>query len=236
MKAMQDTSVAKLGGAGAILVGVCTALGAITYLFLPPEQRVGAPGAQLLPSFAQSPTLLETEFWELALIGVLGLVAVPGLARLAQGVNEGWLRLATTFATIGFAVQAIGNFLTLGRLPKIAEAYVSGDASTKAALVAVWKSSIDPQGFWEYGAIGLWVFVLSLLTLRNHALPRPLAYLGLALGVLHWVVPVAILLDIQQSSLVVVAVLGAILGPIWYIWAGLVAWRNTSRPSPARTS
>lgn len=228
MREKNDSSLYKVGGAGAILLGIFTLLGAITYLLLPTEQKLSAPGAQLLPSFAQNPTPLTLELWELALIGVFGIAVVPALSQIVRIGNEGWVRFTSNLAYLGFAVSAVSNVLILERLPKVAASFVAGDPSVKAALLPVWKSTLDPVALWGYGATGLWIFVISLLALRNNAFPKILAYLGLALGLIQCLIPLGLIFNIQPLFIVSVGVVG-VISIIWYVWAGLVAWRTTSQ-------
>jgi hypothetical protein len=218
---MKDNSLLQLGGLAAILIGIAKAISGVVYLLLPPEQRAEVGGAQFLPSFAQNPTLLLTLFWVEALVGVLGLAVVPALSSLYRSVNEGWVRWTSNLALMGFAVAAVGYVLSVSRLPGIAAAYVAGDASTKAALLAVWKSSIDLFGLWGYGAIGVWVLVLSLLALRANAYHKPYVYLGFLLALSYLLVPVGAILKIQPL-LVGVAGVGGAAALVWYVWTGVL--------------
>lgn len=152
---MVDKSLLKLGGACAILLGVAKLIASAAYFVVPPEQRLSVPGTLFLPSFAQDSTFLMTIFWLEALVGVLGLAVIPAMSGLVRAANEGWVRWTSNLALVGYAVSAIGYTLTIARLPAIAAAFVAGDASTKAALAVVWKSSPDLFGLWGYGAIGV---------------------------------------------------------------------------------
>jgi hypothetical protein len=163
---------------------------------------------------------LTLELWELAIVGVLGLAVVAALSRRVSAMNSGWAHWTSNLAYIGFGVSAVGNVLTLDRLPRVAAAFVAGDASAKAAIAATWKSTLDPLGLFGFGAVGLWIFVISLLTLRDDAFPKPLAYLGLLLGIANWLVPLALLFKLAFLFFVV-SVVGLVLGGIWYVWIGL---------------
>ena len=155
------------------------------------------------------------------MVGVFGLAIVPALARLLlDDENEGWVKWTGSLATVGFAVNAIGYFLTIARLPVIATAFVKGDASTQAALAVTWKSSPDLFGFWGYGAIGIWVLCASLVMLRKTGLSKIFAYVGLLTAVLYLIVPIGTYFKIQPL-LLVAAGAGLIAAPVWYIWLGL---------------
>jgi Domain of unknown function (DUF4386) len=226
---MKQSSVSQFGGVCAILLGVVSTLAGITYLLLPPEQRLEVPGAQFLPSYAANPTMINLISYQLALIGILGLAIVPAIAQLVQSENEGWVRWTSSLAYLGYAVVAVENLLTLGRLPNIAAAFVAGDSSTKAVLAVTWRSSLDPQGWFGYAAIGLWIGVMSLLALRSNLLPSPLACLGLVVAILFWLLPISFVLHIPLL-LIVVAAAQPITVTIWYFWTGIVLLR----PTPSR--
>ena len=97
--------------------------------------------------------MLKLEFVLLALVALFGLGLVPALTQLVREANEGLVRWIGTIATVGYAVTAASYFFALGRLPKVAAAYVAGDESTKAALLATWRSSLDLQGYWQFLAV-----------------------------------------------------------------------------------
>ena len=222
---MKDNSLFKVGGAASIAMGILGALVGITYVLLPADQRLGVPAARILPSIAQGAMMLKTEFLEMALIGVLGLAVVPAVSELVRAGHEGWVRWMSNLAFLGFAVMAVSNTFTFGRLPGIAAAYVKGDPATQAALVPVWRSSLDLHGFWGYGAVGLWILVLSLVALRGSGFPKGLAYVGLLAGVLNLLIPVGFLLK-QPPLFLYDSILGGAASCVWFIWAGLVTRRH----------
>lgn len=95
---MKQNSVSQFGGVCAMLLGVVSTLAGMTYLLLPPEQRLEVPGAQFLPSYAANPTMINLISCQLALIGILGLAIVPAIAQLVQSENEGWVRWTSSLA------------------------------------------------------------------------------------------------------------------------------------------
>jgi Domain of unknown function (DUF4386) len=231
---MKMDTLGRFGGYAAILLGVVAIIGDVIYLLLPADQRLGVKAAAILPSVARGAPLLLAQFWVLTLEGVLGIAVVLALSRLVQAASEGWVRFTSVLALVGFAVTAVSNVITIARLPAIAAAYVAGDAATKAALAPTWRSTLDPYGLWGYGAVGLWVLVVSVLALRSASLPRSLAYVGLAYGVLLLLIPVALLTGTASSLLIGVVVLATLAGPVWWIWTGLVVLGL--RPLPSRAA
>jgi hypothetical protein len=98
------------------------------------------------------------------------LVAIAVVLALSESVrseNEGWIRWTSTLALLGFAVVAINNFRKIAFQPRMAIAYVKGDAVTKAAIEVSGPFSLDPRGWLGFEAVGLWVLIVSLLFLRT---------------------------------------------------------------------
>jgi uncharacterized protein DUF4386 len=214
----------RVGGACAMLVGLLTAVAGITYLFLPEAQRLQVPGERILASFAEDGSVLRLELLALGLLGIFGIGAVAALSRQVASDRGGWVQWASTIATVGFAVTAVGQFITLERLPRVAAAFVAGDQGTRAALAAVWKSTLDPYGLFGFGGVGLWVLVLSVLALRQNMAPRALWSLGIAVGILYELVPAGQLLE-SSALIVFTGVAGGILAAVWYLWVGLITLR-----------
>jgi hypothetical protein len=215
----EERSIARVGGSAAVLIGVLSVLGALTYLFLPGDQRLGVEGRRLLPSFDSDPTLLQLLFWQLTLIALLGIAVVPALSLRVRAGNAGGILWTAILAVLGFAFTGAGHLLSLGRLPGIAEAFVAGDASTQAALLPIWRSSLDLHALWGYGAVGLWILVASGLGRGTRALPPGLAGFGIVVGLLHWLIPVGLAIG-DPGVLGTFIALFALGSTIWYFWLG----------------
>jgi hypothetical protein len=228
-------TVPGFGAIAAFAVAVIQALAAIVYLLLPANLRVGAPGAQLLPAYHRDPGLLPLEFFLLALVGVVGLAVVPAVSALAGSGENGLLRWAATLATVGYAVSAVSHLVEAARLPKIADAFVAGDASTKAVLAPIWRSSLDLYSLWQFTAVGVWIVVVSALALRKQQF-RWLAYFGLVVGVLYCLTPISVIQANSALLNILVAVLGVGLATIWYAWMGLELWRSAGNVPQTRTN
>jgi hypothetical protein len=221
---MKNKNLLKLGGLFAILLGVAKIFSSGIYLLLAPDLRAEVPAARFLPAFAQNHSLLTSFFWIETLVGVLGLAVVPALSSIVLSRHEGWVRWAGNLASAGFIISAVGYSLSIARLPNIANAYINGEAATQAALAAVWKASIDLFGLWGYGAVGVWVLIVSLLTIHQTGYPKLLAYLGILHAILFLLIPVGAIFKIQ-TVLLFIASAGVAVAPIWWIWVGITLRR-----------
>lgn len=221
----------RFAGAMSLAMVVVSALAGLLYVLLPQAQRLGVPGRDLLPSFAADPMMLQLETLALAAMGIVGLAIVQPIRGLV-GPDDDWLRWTSVLALVGYGVAAVGNTLILGKLPGIAAAYVGADASAQTAITTFWRTTIDPFGLWQFGAVGVWLLLVGIVARRSGALPSIGAYLALAAGLAHIVIPV-VLLASAQSALAVVALIAAAVIVIWFGWVGLFLWRRGERAPSA---
>lgn len=221
---VKDNTLNKLGGICSILTGVSYLAVAVVYLLLPPEQRdaAGIPPEKFLESLGQNPTLYMAGGLVFALGSLLAIAAVLAISDNVRTANQGWARWTSTLAIIGFAVNAIDSFRRMALDPARATAYVKGDAIVKAVLTAPSAlPGLDPQAWLRLGAVGLWVLVISLLALRGGTWPKSLAYLGIAVTIVYWLIVASNFLQIQSFTAIIAGVGLVILTPVWYIWLGL---------------
>jgi hypothetical protein len=221
---MTDNTLRKLGSTCSILLGATYLLVAALYFLLPVELRdaAGIPPGTFLQSFAQNAAPIAAGYLIFALGSLVGIAAVLAISDSVRSANEGWVRWTSALATIGFAVNAVDWFRLLALNPARAAAYVQGDAAVRAALTVPGAlAGLDPAAFLRFGAVGLWILVVSLLALRSGTWPKPLAYLGIAVTVVFWLIVAANFLQIQLLTAIVAGLGLVILAPLWYIWLGL---------------
>ncbi len=225
---MKDNTLSRLGGICSILVGISYVVAGIAYLLVPAEQKAGADPAAFLTSFAQNPSMSTVEYWAFALGAVLALAVVLAISEKVRSANEGWVRWTSSLALVGFAVAAIQYFRYVALYPGRAAAYATADAATKAALAANQSMmALDPDGWLAFGGVGLWFLVVNLLALRGNIWPKPLAYVGIAGAIAYWFVVAGFALEVGVF-VTIAAAAAVIVGPIWYIWAGLILRRASS--------
>jgi hypothetical protein len=208
----------------AFAMAIATALAGVFYFLLPAAQRLGVPGRELLPSFAASPVMLQLETLALAAMGVAGLGLIRPIRRLTGDAGDA-MRWLSKLALVGYAVAAVGNTLILGKLPGIANSYVNADASAQTAITTFWRTTLDPWGLWQFGAVGIWLIAAGVLAWRNGALPSVGAYLAIAAGIAHIAVPVVLLVS-AQSILAIGAAVAALVIVVFFAWLGLYLWRT----------
>lgn len=218
---MKDNTLSKLGGNCSVLLGISYLLIGVTYLLLPADQKQTSATDKFLLSFAQNPTMQNIQFWVFALSGLLGIAVVLALSETVRSANEGWVRWTSNLAFLGFAVVAINNFRNIAFQPGRAIAYLKGDTATRAVIELSGPFGLDPQNWLGFGAVGLWVLVVSFLALRIGTWPKLLTYAGIATAVAYWLIVVGSVLNLEALFTIAAALGGIVLAPIWYIWAGL---------------
>jgi hypothetical protein len=214
-----ETREARFAGVAGLILAALYAAAAVIYILLPEAQRLGVRAPTLLPSFAEDPVLLQAETLVLAAMGVVGL-ALVGPIRKIVGPDEPWVRWSSYLALIGFAVAAVGNTLILAKLPGIASAYVAADASAQQAIAAFWRTTLDPWGLWQLGAVGLWTAVVGLVALRKGGLPRTGVALAVAAGIAQLVIPLALFLS-ATAPFAIIAIVAGIVAASWFAWVGM---------------
>jgi hypothetical protein len=231
---MEDNSLKRLGGTASILLGTSYILVGGAILLDP--LRSATTLKDFWTTFVENPTFRLTTHALFALGALCGIAAVPAISSLVRKGNEGWVRWAEAVGYIGFAVTVISKFRELSVEPIVAQRYVEGNEITRAVITSTPQIGLDPYGFFRYGALGAWIFVINLLARRLGAWPRPLAYLGLVGAVLYWMVPIGNLFGLRVAMIVeplVALVGGLIIGPVWFIWIGRVVRGAAAREQPS---
>ena len=220
---MKPNQVLRFGGRCAIYAGAANVLAGLAYVLLPAAQKPGLPGAELLPSAAENAAMLILLNLCFALIGIFGIGLVPALTAVVRTpVNEGWLGWAASLAGVGYAVFAVSGLMVIDHVPRVAQAYVAGDAATQAALLAVWRGTLDPYAVWGSGAVGLWIYLASAASfgMPQLRMSPALVLLGILVGVLHMLMPLSFVLKLPLFF-TFISLLGSIAATVWYVWAGL---------------
>jgi hypothetical protein len=144
--------------------------------------------------------------------GLLTLVAILGLRDRLRAFAP---RLADLGALLG-VVGALGA--------SIHGAYDLANVLNPPATTVDLPNAIDPRGFLTFGVSGLGVWILSWAALlTGRGLPRPLAGLGIALGILLVVVYVGRLIVLDATSPLILgpaAITGFLASPLFYLWLG----------------
>jgi hypothetical protein len=148
------------------------------------------PAGVVLPAFADGGTsLVWTWFataWTYAILLAPILLLPAALGRRSDPV----LRAATYVGATSVVLSLIGFLRWVFVVPPLADSYVAGDATTRAAVDAAWTAQHQFGGallgehLGQLFAIG-WSVTLSLIILRSRVLPRWLGITGLVVSALY---------------------------------------------------
>jgi hypothetical protein len=217
---MSGSSMARFGGTCATLIGYSYIILGANYLLMPAEQRMaGSAKLAFMRSVAESPAFLQIQAISLGLQGLLALAVILALADLLRSEQNALLRWASAVGALGFAVLAVNQFRQLAVYPARAVTYLQADEAVRAAM-AQSGVSLDPDGWMQFGATGLWIAVVCYVALQGgRVMTRPHAILGLMAAAAHFLV-VAGLVSQERSLFTVAAILGGAAGAVWYVWLG----------------
>src|ERR671917_2821636 len=177
------------------------------------------PPDVVLPEFVAGGTsLVWTWFataWTYAILAVPILLLPAVLGRRGDPA----LRAATYAGATSVVLALIGFLRWVFVVPPLADSYVSGDATTRAAVEAAWTAQHQFGGallgehLGQLLAVG-WSVTLSVVILRSRVLPRWLGLTGLIAGALYLT---------NQGDILATAVPGF---PVWDLggFIGSSAW------------
>jgi hypothetical protein len=195
------------------------------------------PPEVVLPAFAAGGTSLIWTWFVTAWTYALLLMPVLSLPAVLGRRGDPALRVATYAGATSVVLALIGFLRWVFVVPPLAESFVAGDASTKAAVGAAWTAQHQFGGALLGEHLGqllaiAWSATLSVIILRSGVLPRWLGATGLGVSALYLT---------NQGDILATAVpgfpvwdLGGLLGSTgWGLWVaalGIVLLRRPVRP------
>ena len=228
---MDDPSICRLGAFASFGVAVAYVLTGVCGVLMPPELQ-GRP--EITPHefwtvLSQHPTAHLSFHWAWVLAGLSGIAAVPSISLLVWSVHRGAVLWSGLAAFLGFAVMARSHLMEVAWDRRIIPVYQRADPAFQQAVHVVAGLALDvPDGVLTYGAVGIWVAVISFLAIRQQTLPALFAYLGFATAaaLLAGVVGYGLLL--RPFIVIAVGVGGFLFVPAWFAWAGLLLRRSAA--------
>lgn len=191
------------------------------------------PAAVVLPAFTDGGTaLVWTWFataWTYAIIAIPILLLPTVLGR----ANDPVLKAATAIGAVSVLLSLIGFLRWVFVVPPLAGSFATGDATTRAAIEAVWTAQHQYGGALLGEHLGqllviIWSVVLSVVILRSGVLPRWIGAGGLLAGALYLLNQGDILATAFPGFPVwdLAGVLGSSAWGIWVLVLGLAILRR----------
>src|SRR4051812_49420810 len=200
------------------------------------------PGSTVLPAFVAGGTSLVWTWFATAWTYAILVVPILLLPAVLGRRNDPALRVATALGAASVLLSLIGFLRWVFVVPPLASSYVSGDATTKAAVDAAWTAQHQFGGallgehLGQLLVIG-WSVTVSVIIVRSAVLPRVLGVAGLAVSGIYL---------LNQGDILATAVpgvpvfhLAGLIGSTgWGLWVAalgvtlLVRPVRASRPTP----
>jgi uncharacterized protein DUF4386 len=148
------------------------------------------PADVVLPAFVAGGTSLVWTWFATAWTYAILLVPILLLPAVLGRRGDPVLRVATYLGATSVVLALIGFLRWVFVVPPLADSYVTGGASEKAATAAAWTAQHQFGGallgehLGQLLAIG-WSVTLSVIILRSRVLPRWLGAAGLVVSALY---------------------------------------------------
>jgi hypothetical protein len=229
---MNRKSVLRFGGASAVAVGILYLLVGATHFLLPRAQLRGAGGvnAHFFESLAEASLVFSLHYRIVVILSLLSIAVLLALFELLRSHRTGVLSWAAVVGVIGAALSTI-DFAFVGvEVPRIAKHFVNATPAAQSAILLTGIPHLDPC-FFAMGLTGIWALVSNYGALRARLIPKPLAYIGLLGGGLFELVFLGAAVQAPLLVDVSVGLGGLLVGPVWYIWIGIVL-RAAARREP----
>jgi hypothetical protein len=195
------------------------------------------PADMVLPAFVAGGTALVWTWFATAWTYAILLVPILLLPAVLGRRGDPALRAATYVGATSVLLSLVGFLRWVFVVPPLADSYVAGDATTRAAVDAAWTAQHQFGGallgehLGQLLAIG-WSVTLSVIILRSRVLPRWLGVTGLVVSAVYL---------LNQGDILATAVpgfpvwnLAGLLGSTgWGLWVaalGVVLLRRSVRP------
>lgn len=178
---------------------------------------------------AEKVALLASHHWSVhvmylityVVFGIVLAVLALSLYRRLKPVAPALMQVATVVGLLwAFVLVASGMVFNAGMAAAVAQY-----PANPTQAVAMWQA-IEPvaQGLGGSGGEilgGVWVLLVSFAGLRGRGLPKPLAWLGLALGFVGLLSLIPPLND--------AAIAFGLLQIAWFVWVGITMLRTADR-------
>jgi len=177
------------------------------------------PADVVLPAFVAGGTSLVWTWFATAWTYAILLIPILLLPTVLGRRTDPVLRAATYVGAISVVLALIGFLRWVFVVPALADSYVTGDATEKAAVAAAWTAQHQFGGALLGEHLGqllaiAWSVTLSVIILRSRVLPRWLGVAGLVVNALYLT---------NQGDILATAVPGF---PVWDLggFIGSTAW------------
>lgn len=232
---MNDRSFIRFGAWAGILLAITSwSTVAVYFLLVPAAQKLPIADANaFLSSLAQSSTPTQLYYGLYALIAVWAFIGIVAVYFRLRAQTEAWMFFATLLAAIAAALTIVNGLQQLAFYRYLGGLLVT--APQVATALLAWPAPLNPVNAVTAGLTAPWFLIVSVLMLRA-GFPRLLALLGLVALADLAVGFVAALVGINWLATLTAIIAGAVGGPLFWLWLGLVLLRQAEGQEMRRGS
>jgi len=197
------------------------------------------PAAVVLPAYVAGGTSLVWTWFAVAWTYAILLAPILLLPAALGRRDDPVMRAATFVGAASVLLSLIGFLRWVFVVPALADSYVSGDPTTKAAAAAAWTAQHQFGGALLGEHLGqilaiAWSVSVSVVALRGDVLPRWIGWTGLAVSALYLLNQGDVLATAMPGFPVWDAA-GSVGGSAWILWVAALGGILLLRPDRAIT-
>ena len=147
-----------------------------------------------------------------ALIAFWALLGIAAVREVIRPAGQAWSRYATFVGSVAAAGTIAGSLYDYARV--------------RAGMDLLAPNPANPDGVMTFGLTAVWFVVASTLLYRTRGIPQLLALLGYVAFADLTVGFLATVVGAGQIAMITAVIAGAVGGPIFWLWLGIVLLRS----------
>ena len=147
-----------------------------------------------------------------ALIAFWALIGIGAVREVIRPSGQAWSRYATLVGSIAAVGTIAGSLYDVARL--------------RAGMDIAAPNPVNPFNVMTFGLTAIWFLVAATLLMRTRGIPQLLALLGYVAFADLTFGFIATLLGATQLATFAAVIAGAVGGPIFWLWLGIVLIRS----------
>jgi hypothetical protein len=203
---------------------ICSILAGLLYIGMVTLFIVVPVGANAVVDHHHYANILNVGHFLLAFLGLAGLAAVPALTERVSINPSSFLSFTRTVAMIGFALMSVNNFRQTGLDHPLAHEAMMKGGDVLDTVVIGWAGFVElsPDGWLDFGGVGLWIIALSFTALRMGTVYRKVSVLGLVAGVCLLLTVLGNAIGFQPLVVMGIGIGGLTVIPAWFVTNGIL--------------